>query len=75
MGGPSINQNCNYLSQLSLIFYSKCIMTPRHYINTMIVIFIVNNNINGVFDIVYAILYGLHFFIPCLFRVVFLLLF
>lgn len=55
MGGPSINQNCNYLSQLSLIFYSKCIMTPRHYINTMIVIFIVNNNINGVFDIVYGL--------------------
>lgn len=74
MGGPSINQNCNYLSQLSLIFYSKCIMTPRHYINTMIVIFIVNNNINEVFDIVYEMLYGLHFFIPCLFRVVFFII-
>lgn len=34
-------------------------MTPRHYINTMMVIFIFNNNINGIFDTVYAILYGL----------------
>lgn len=49
-------------------------MTPRHYINTMIVIFIVNNNINEVFDIVYEILYRLHFFIPCLFRVVFFII-
>lgn len=47
-------------------------MTPRHYINTMMVIFIVNNNINGIFDTVYAILYGLFFissFPLCLFRV------
>lgn len=46
-------------------------MTPRNYINTMMVIFIVNNNINGIFDTEYAILYVIFFtsFLLCLSKV------
>ena len=36
-------------------------MTPRHHINTVMVVFIVNNTTNGIFDTVRATLYGLFF--------------